>query len=479
MLTVAPECAMKRRSGVQAAIVPLGFALLGGACSSGSTLADPNAAATAPDAGDGGSADGNSDPVDGATSVDTGVPCVPAGRDLTSTPTPGRCDGNVAETCDGKTATLHRDDCGAGTCTDLELEEKKFDRDDGSGWLRTKKVRWAACVPEGAVACELEFGTSNWVVKESDQPGQTCAGDVRLSCETPNLPDYAVHRVDGSLTSDGWQLQIGAKTGWRIPTACPSGETCRKALSGDRTTCFPNTAAPCTPATALASCIDTTTLRGCSYDYGYEETVPCTASSTCQAGCPGESTCVAPGSTTCDPAIQPTACATPKSYVTCPHGCRTLIESCTTVPVFEGGTFVNKPGRCEVIGGGPRCIPADAALCNEASFVERCDGLKAIRCQGGIERADDCAATGQVCGVAGGQAGCRTTAATTCNGNGASRCEGNVAVACCPVSGESPFGNTPTRSCVPGYETRSECTQVMPSLVCKVFPGLGANCSVP
>lgn len=437
-----------------AAVVPLSRALLGAACTGGSTLPDATADAHGAGGGtgtdDGGGADGNSGAVDGATSVDTRVPCVPAGRDLTSTPTPGRCDGNVAETCDGKTATIRRDDCGAGTCTDLGLEERKFDRSSGSGWLETKKLRWAACVPEGAVPCELAFGTSYWEVKESDKPGQTCAGDVRLSCETPNLPDYAVHRVDASLTSDGWQLQIGATTGWRIPTACPSGETCRNALDGVRTTCLPKTAAPCTPTAAVASCIGTTKVRGCNSEYGYEETTQCTAGSTCQAACPGNVTCVAPGSTTCDPALQPTSCATATSYVTCPHSCRTSVENCTTVPVFQGGTFVNKPGRCEVIGGRPRCIADDAALCDGPSFVERCDGLKAVGGQGGIELSDDCSSHGQICGVAGGQSGCRFPSATP--------------------------------NCVPGYETKSDCsTQSLPAapLVCKLLSGLGAQCNPP
>lgn len=383
--------------------------------------------------------------------VDTGTPCIPVGRDLTSIPTPGRCESGVAETCNSATATLRRQPCsGNDVCVTFELEERKRDLSvDSNAWVASRTIPWAACIPKDAAPCAFAFANRGWSAVEL--PSHRCDGDVRLSCDVPNVPTVS-RPPDGSV----WALSVWSKSGWRIPSPCPTGETCRNALHADFTACFPKTASSCDPSSTSAICVGGEE-QTCDAAFGFASTRACRAGERCQEGCVGSFGCGPIGAAHCDPAVKPTVCSTSTSYVTC-SGCTETTESCaTTIQVDTAGTLSAVAGRCAVIHGEPRCIRATDVVCDESTFVGRCDGASAVRCNNGLESPWNCAATGDTCAIAGGRAGCRAANAPSCS-SPSSRCQASVLIECCPPAGHPSTSGASTTPCVPGYETRFDCT---------------------
>lgn len=470
----APIMTLGRLVNASALRLGLGASLLVGvavACTSGETSSmSPAAPLMGEDGGAAPEEDASPAPTEDGTAAnpgaDTGIACTGVGVDTMSVPTPGRCAADVAETCDPETRTLRRQTCGpSAACRTFDLEERKRDLKTAAPSVFTRKIPWAACVPKDAAPCSFAF-TTEWSVVE--KPEKTCDGDTRLSCTVPNLPAYP------PPTSDGLQLSAFSRTGWRMPSPCPSGETCRVALNEDFTACFAKTAPPCTPGTSQASCVGAQ-VRTCDELFGYAPTLSCGSGESCQSACNGEFGCAPTGAATCDPAVKPTACATPTSHVVCPsYACRQETESCATVPVIVGGASTNVPGRCAVVHGEPRCVRTTDVLCDESTFVDRCDGANAVRCVDGLERPWDCSSTGESCAVAGGHAGCRASSAPACAAG--SHCDASAVVACCPAAGYSPIMETSTTPCVPGYETRVDCAKAM--RMCKPFGAGAAYCNL-
>lgn len=397
-----------------------------------------------------------------------GGPCVAAGQDVSRTPTPGRCDGAVAETCDVATSRLRREVCGPDSeCTTFELEERRYDRDHATGWLPSRKIPWAACVPKGAAPCALAF-VNGWTPTE--RPVHSCDGDARVFCTIPNKPTYPTY------SKDGWQLTVGATSGFRMPTPCPSGQTCRVALAGeDATACIAKGATACDAQTAPRCAQSAVTY--CDTRYGYETTTACAAGRTCTTGCEGRVLCADASAPRCDPTEPTTQCATATSVARCSSTtCRSEVEDCSRVLVYTPGKGTQYvAGRCAVVEGAPRCIRATDVLCDASSFTERCDGSRAVRCRGGLERPADCGASGRICEIAQGHAGCRAANAPTCTAGTRNACAGSSVVGCCGAAGESPIyqaGNTP---CVPGYEVRHDCASD-PGMTCRVH-GMLAECA--
>lgn len=397
-----------------------------------------------------------------------GAPCVAAGQDVTSTPTPGRCDGAVAETCDVASGRLRREVCGSGSeCVAFDLEERRYDRDHATGWLPSRTIPWAACVPKGAARCALAF-VNGWTPTE--RPVHRCDGDSRASCTIPNKPIYPTY------SKDGWQLTVGATSGFRIATPCPSGQTCRAAISGeDATACIAKDATACdaqTPPRCAQSAI-----TYCDARYGYEATTACAAGRSCTTGCDDRVICADASAPRCDPSEPATQCASATTIERCSSTtCRSEVEDCSRVLVYTPGKGTQYvPGRCALVDGTPRCIRATDVLCDASAFTERCDGTHAVRCQGGLERPTDCAASGRVCAIAQGHAGCRAANAPACTAGTRNACAGSSVVGCCGAAGESPIyqaGNTP---CVPGYEVRHDCASD-PGMTCRVH-GILAECA--
>lgn len=417
---------------------------------------------TSPDAGNVGTGDDASPPseladgpADGggaetgsrSDAAPPGKPCTPPGLDITSKPTPGRCQGSVAITCDGETKTEHSEACSGDTeCRTFELDERKFDRDTGNGWLDSRKYTWAACIPKDAAPCTLTFNSIGGQWRPVDKPFFTCDGDDEVSCRVPR-PDYP----EG--TKDGWQLAVGALDGWFFRTPCPAGETCRQALHEDRTKCGPKSAAACTPG-ATARC-EQGGVTICDFEYGYEVHGACAAGQVCGPICDGRIGCFPTGAAVCEPASKPTACDTATSYTRCNElTCLPKVEDCSSILASTPGGWANFPGKCAVVQGSPRCILTTDVVCDAATFVERCDGAKAVRCRDGLERAASCDLEGLVCGIASGKAGCKAAQAPACTAGSPSTCDGGTVVSCCRADGLSRGG----QPCVPGYESRYDCT---------------------
>lgn len=416
-------------------------------------------------------------PVDGgpgaahSDTVAPAAPCTPPGSDTTTTPSPGRCEGDTAVTCDVATRTEKREACGAdAVCTRFDLEEMKFAH-DGSGWMPSRTIPWAACVPNDAEPCALSFA-NGW--RPTATPYNQCAGDARVSCRVPNLPKYP------DVTTDHWQLAIGGPAGFKIPTPCPAGETCRVALGIDETSCFPKAAAACTAATPRRC--EAGGFTYCSSTYSYERVRTCSNGESCGAGCDGLLVCAPGGATQCDPATTGASCATPTILATCSSvSCRTESRDCSKVGVvMPGGKVTTVPGRCAVVAGEARCIRASAVVCDPHSFIERCDGSNAVRCSGGLEQATDCAATARECAIASGKAGCRDAQAPACGAQTPASCSGTALVSCCPASGVAAAGPY-VAPCVPGYEYRFDCRSVNPQLTCILRGAVRpfAECATP
>ncbi len=447
------------------------------ACANDPTSARPSdaivsngAAEPSPSAPDAPNANGSSDGGEptSATGTSPAAACTPPGRDVISVPTPGRCQGDVATTCDPATATLREEACGpSAECKTFELDERRFDRDNGTGaMLPSRKIPWAACVPKGAQPCALAFN-SLWL--PTSTPNFACDGDAEVSCRVPNLPKYPAY------TTDGWQLAVGSPTGWRIAHPCPAGTTCRKALSQDVTACLPKTAKPCGTDPGATRC-EAGKVVDCDPGFGYERVVACTAAESCQSACGASFSCSPTGSPTCDPLVASLTCATPTSFAKCSSTtCRKEVEDCSFILVATGGALQNVPGRCAVVGGAPRCIRTTDILCGP-TFVERCDATKAVRCVDGLEHPVDCAGSNTICALAGGHAGCRAPQAASCSPSSGPHCAGNAVVDCCASNGASFAAQS--NVCVPGFEVRLDCGKQM--LSCLSHPPFSdASCVVP
>lgn len=448
------------RPAVAWAIVVLGPA----ACADRASE-DASARGTSPDDAvpDGGVAVDAPPEVGGGELPPTNVPCMPVGRDLATPPTPGRCERGVAEICDPITATLRREQCGPSSeCKAFELEERKLDPSGPRVWRASRKIPWAACVPKTALPCELTFDEG---FRPTTTPAFSCDGDAQVRCDIPNLPPYP------TVTKEGWPIVLGSPKGYRLPKPCPVGETCRVATSEDRTACFPKTAAPCDPAGFALRC-EGGEIVSCDPAFSYERTSCCGAGRTCQSSCGSSVACSRVGAGSCDPETAMAACSTTTTRTWCEPGtCRSESETCASVAVVTPSGIENVPGRCAIVAGAPRCIRATDVVCEAATFLDRCDATSAVRCADGLERSFDCAAVGQICGVAGGRAGCHAPAAPSCAGE--KRCEGNVVVHCCPPTGISPIMQTNT-PCVPGREVRFDCSSV--ALSCNTIGTLIAEC---
>jgi hypothetical protein len=179
--------------------------------------------------------------------------------------------------------------------------------------------------------------------------------------------------------------------------------------------------------------------------------------------------CGAPGEVACDPASFVNTCSPDGgSIVSCYDGftyhasCSPCMDEhgvmgpcrCSTEVTVDGFEWTAESVSCEE-ATQLTCVPISEGACDPATDADVCNGNVAHRCVNHWEDVD-CAASGLVCDVGQGRAGCREANAAACNTT-TQQCDGTEIVACCMCGSGWFHPALPEPPCVPGFEVRGDC----------------------
>ncbi len=400
-------------------------------------------------------------------------------------PTPGRCQGNAAITCQSRTfkpsdSALVSETCAPG----YECREYDLDVSNNGGAVFTQ-IRWAGCVQVGSQPCAVDSITG------APADPYRCQGQQQIKCLMLPAP--------GAFWTP--QLDFFSATtpqGYLSVVSCPGTEVCAGDYVVGDLVCIPRGTPACDGSEGdRGRCAaDGSGIVRCDGAWlsapGHQELLPCPAGQVCYPDSNGPY-CDSPGEVPCDPAtFGPSRCDASGMIIeqcrrpfthhvdcrTYSNGILSFVGRCAMgdyfTPKYANGTCVRDQAAM--------CIPQDQPIdCDPARDFDQCLGDVMRHCDGTRWRGFDCSVSGMICDLASGMAGCRQANAVACDPAAAvfsSSCAGTTVVGCC-ACGDLAFNQGPPLlpGCVPGYEVRHDCAA--DGATCQLLGPGDAACARP
>jgi hypothetical protein len=331
----------------------------------------------------------------------------------------------------------------------------------------------ASCRPPGAAPCTAVYDP---VAATWSTPGYpTCTGNEAASCQQ----SFSLNGTPGSSGE-------GSAEGFVTSRLCESSEECQlDPLAGGAAICVASPLQSCTDPSP-GFCLDNR-IYACEGHSWAELSDDCVAQGfLCGKYCDPTNPSK-PVGPFCSPPVPddakscpldvgtPATCLDSDTRVTCDFTYRAssdscggflLPHSCSSGTCWNGSSFTSEC-TCTVLDLGPTpeayCV-ANSLLCDPKAMPDSCQGDVVSRCIGMMET-QDCAASGEVCMLVNGRAGCAAPTKTACDPsmNPFPTCSGKDNLqGCCPADGVVTTGLM-SLLCAPGYLYDQPCDKLTPA----------------